>query len=214
MKQDSTTRRVREFPDRVPVPLPPTDHVMNHQRVEELVRELLVEMGEDPDRECLLKTPHRVAKSLDFLTSGYRKELKTIINEAVFQAESNSMIIARDIEVYSMCEHHMLPFFGRCHVGYIAKDKVLGLSKLARIVDLHARRLQIQERLTSDIARDIQEAVDAEGVGVVMECKHLCMMMRGVEKQNSLMSTSSVLGSFRDDLATRNEFLDLLRRQV
>jgi GTP cyclohydrolase I len=214
MKQDSTTRRVREFPDRVPVPLPPTDHVMNHQRVEELVRELLVEMGEDPDREGLLKTPHRVAKSLDFLTSGYRKELKTIINEAVFQAESNSMIIARDIEVYSMCEHHMLPFFGRCHVGYIAKDKVLGLSKLARIVDLHARRLQIQERLTSDIARDIQEAVDAEGVGVVMECKHLCMMMRGVEKQNSLMSTSSVLGSFRDDLATRNEFLDLLRRQV
>ena len=214
MKQDSTTRRVREFPDRVPVPLPPTDHVMNHQRVEELVRELLVEMGEDPDREGLLKTPLRVAKSLDFLTSGYRKELKTIINDAVFQAESNSMIIARDIEVYSMCEHHMLPFFGRCHVGYIAKDKVLGLSKLARIVDLHARRLQIQERLTSDIARDIQEAVDAEGVGVVMECKHLCMMMRGVEKQNSLMSTSSVLGSFRDDLATRNEFLDLLRRQV
>ncbi len=214
MKQDSTTRRVREFPDRVPVPLPPTDHVMNHQRVEELVRELLVEMGEDPDREGLLKTPHRVAKSLDFLTSGYRKELKTIINEAVFQAESNSMIIARDIEVYSMCEHHMLPFFGRCHVGYIAKDKVLGLSKLARIVDLHARRLQIQERLTSDIARDIQEAVDAEGVGVVMECKHLCMMMRGVEKQNSLMSTSSVLGSFRDDLATRNVFLHLLRRLV
>jgi GTP cyclohydrolase I len=214
MKHDSTTRLVRDFPDRIPVPLPPTDHEMNQERVTALVRELLVELGEDPDREGLLKTPLRVAKSLEFLTSGYRKELKTIINEAVFQAESNSMIIARDIEVYSMCEHHMLPFFGRCHVGYIAKDKVLGLSKLARIVDLHARRLQIQERLTSDIARDIQEAVDAEGVGVVMECKHLCMMMRGVEKQNSLMSTSSVLGSFRDDLATRNEFLDLLRRQV
>jgi len=214
MKHDSITRLVRDYPDRAPVHLPPTDHEMNHERVAELVRELLIELGEDPEREGILKTPMRVAKSLEFLTSGYRKELKTVINEAVFQAESNSMIIARDIEVYSMCEHHMLPFFGRCHVGYIAKDKVLGLSKLARIVDLHARRMQIQERLTSDIARDIQEAVDAEGVGVVMECKHLCMMMRGVEKQNSLMSTSSVLGSFRDDLATRNEFLDLLRRQV
>jgi GTP cyclohydrolase I len=187
---------------------------MNTERIAELVRELLIELGEDPDREGLLKTPQRVAKSMEFLTSGYRADLAQIINEAVFRSEANNMIIARDIEVYSMCEHHMLPFFGRCHVGYISREKVLGLSKLARIVDYHARRLQIQERLTSDIARDIKEAIDAKGVGVVMECKHLCMMMRGVEKQNSLMTTSSVLGSFRSDLATRTEFLDLIQRAL
>lgn len=214
MNPPITPQRVRDAHERAAVPRPVPDHIMNTERVAELIRELLVEIGEDPNREGLLKTPERVAKSMDFLTSGYRSDLDAVINGAVFQAESNSMIIARDIEVYSMCEHHMLPFFGRCHVGYIATDKVLGLSKLARIVDHHARRLQIQERLTSDIARDIQEAVGAEGVGVVMECKHLCMMMRGVEKQNSLMSTSSVLGSFRDDVATRTEFQDLLRRQV
>jgi GTP cyclohydrolase I len=137
-----------------------------------------------------------------------------VINEAVFASEANNMIIARDIEVYSLCEHHMLPFFGRCHIGYIARKKVLGVSKLARIVDCYARRLQIQERLTAEIARHIKQAVDAEGVGVVMECRHLCMMMRGVEKQNSTMTTSSVLGSFHNDAATRGEFLHLINRRL
>lgn len=185
---------------------------MNLQRVETLVRELLLEIGEDPDREGLIKTPERYAKAMEFLTKGYRQDPGEIINNAVFSSEANNMIILKDIEVYSMCEHHMLPFFGRCHVGYIAKDKVLGVSKIARIVDMYARRLQIQERLTIQIAEEIKKAVDAEGVGVVMECQHLCMMMRGVEKQNSLMTTSSVLGSFRKNLSTREEFLNLLNR--
>ena len=185
---------------------------MNEQRVTELIRELLTEIGEDPDREGLLKTPERVAKAWSFLTNGYHQDPKVIINNAVFESEANNMIIARDIEVYSMCEHHMLPFFGRCHIGYIATTKVLGLSKLARIVDHYARRLQIQERLTAEVAREIRDAVDAEGVGVVMECKHLCMMMRGVEKQHSFMTTSSVLGSFHDDPPTRVEFLNLIGR--
>lgn len=185
---------------------------MNQQRVEELIKELLKEIGEDPEREGLMKTPHRVAKAYQFLTSGYRMDMDTIINEAVFQAESNNMIILKDIEVYSLCEHHMLPFFGRCHIGYIPKKKVLGLSKLARIVDYYARRLQIQERLTAQIAEEIMKATGADGVGVVMECRHLCMMMRGVEKQNSIMSTSSVLGSFLQHAVTREEFLALLRR--
>lgn len=185
---------------------------MNLQRVETLVRELLLEIGEDPDREGLVKTPERYAKAMEFLTKGYRQDPEEIINNAVFSSEANNMIILKDIEVYSMCEHHMLPFFGRCHVGYIAKDKVLGVSKIARIVDMYARRLQIQERLTVQIAEEIKKAVDAEGVGVVMECQHLCMMMRGVEKQNSLMTTSSVLGSFRKNLSTREEFLNLLNR--
>jgi len=132
----------------------------------------------------------------------------------VFASEANNMIIARDIEVYSLCEHHMLPFFGRCHIGYIARDKVLGVSKLARLLDVYARRLQIQERLTHDIARAIMDAVDAEGVGVVMECRHMCMMMRGVEKQNSVMQTSTVLGSFHEDPATRAEFLNIIGRQI
>jgi len=187
---------------------------MNHERVAQLVRELIAELGEDPDREGLLKTPMRVAKALDFLTSGYRQNLDTIVNRAVFKAESNNMIISRDIEVYSMCEHHMLPFFGRCHVGYIAKNKVIGLSKIARVVDFYARRLQIQERLTAQIARAIMDNTKAEGVGVVMECRHLCSMMRGVEKQNSVMTTSSVLGSFHDDDITRSEFMSLINRNL
>lgn len=187
---------------------------MNTQRVSQLIRELLTELGEDPDREGLLKTPERVAKSMEFLTSGYGQDLDQLINGAVFESEANNMIIARDIEVYSMCEHHMLPFFGRCHIGYISKNQVLGLSKLARIVDRHARRLQIQERMTSDIAKDIEQAIGASGVGVVIECKHLCMMMRGVQKQNSLMTTSSVLGSFRRHQATRAEFQTLIGRSI
>ena len=187
---------------------------MNTQRVAELIEELLRELGEDPAREGLLKTPMRVAQAYQFLTSGYRQNLDEIINNAVFQAESNNMIISRDIEVYSLCEHHMLPFFGRCHVGYIAQKKVIGLSKIARIVDFYARRFQIQERLTAQIARAIMDNTQAEGVGVVMECRHLCSMMRGVEKQNSIMTTSSVLGSFHDDDITRNEFLSLINRII
>ncbi|MBM3240843.1 GTP cyclohydrolase I FolE [Candidatus Poribacteria bacterium] len=185
---------------------------MNEQRVAHLVREILLEIGEDPDREGLLKTPERVARALEFLTKGYRQNPQDEVNNAVFESAANNMIIVRDIEVYSLCEHHMLPFYGRAHIGYIAKDKVLGVSKLARITDCYARRLQIQERLTAQIAREIRDAVNAEGVGVVMECRHLCMMMRGIEKQNSVMTTSSVLGSFHDDPSTRTEFLQLIGR--
>ncbi len=184
---------------------------MNEKRVAELIRQLLVEIGEDPERDGLRRTPERVARSWAFLSGGYRLPVAQVINDAVFEAQANNMIIARDIEIYSLCEHHMLPFFGRCHVGYIAQDRVLGVSKLARIADVFARRLQIQERLTEQIARAVMEAVDAEGVGVVMECRHLCMMMRGVEKQNSVMTTSTVLGSFHDDPSTRAEFLRFIR---
>jgi GTP cyclohydrolase I len=187
---------------------------MNQEKIQSLIRELIVEIGEDPDRQGLLETPKRVARAWEFLASGYGTDPKTIVNGAVFDAESNNMIICRDIEVYSLCEHHMLPFYGRCHIGYIAEKKVLGLSKLARLVDCYARRLQIQERLTAQIAQEIMEVTEAEGVGVVVECRHLCMMMRGVEKQNSVMTTSSVLGSFLDDEATRTEFLNLISREV
>jgi len=185
---------------------------MNTEKVSRLIRELLIEIGEDPDREGLLDTPMRTARALEFLTGGYTSDPKKVINNAVFSSEANNMIIARDIEIYSLCEHHMLPFYGRCHIGYIAKTKVLGVSKLARIADVYARRLQIQERLTAQIAGEVMAAVDADGVGVVMECYHLCMMMRGVEKQNSLMTTSSVLGSFKTHQPTRLEFLNLINR--
>ncbi len=185
---------------------------MNIARVEELVRELLVEIGEDPEREGLLKTPLRVAKSFEFLTEGYRMSVSDVVNEAVFTAEGDNMIISRDIEIYSMCEHHMLPFYGRCHIGYIPKKKLIGVSKLSRIVDTFARRLQIQERLTCQIADAIMEQIDADGVGVVMECRHLCMMMRGVQKQNSVMTTSEVLGTFRKNSNTRAEFMNLINR--
>jgi GTP cyclohydrolase I len=183
---------------------------MNEERVANLVRELLIEIGEDPEREGLVRTPLRAARAWEFLTRGYHEDKEEIINQAIFKASCSNMIIVRGIEVYSLCEHHMLPFFGRAHIGYIPKDKVLGVSKLARLTDCYARRLQIQERLTSQIARAIMDAIDAEGVGVVMECRHLCMMMRGVEKQNSVMTTSSVLGSFHDSSATRAEFLNLI----
>lgn len=182
---------------------------MNEKRIAKLITQLLKELGEDPTRDGLIKTPDRVAKSLIHLTQGYRLSPKAVLNGAIFESESNNMIIARDIEVYSLCEHHMLPFFGRCHIGYISQNKVLGVSKLARIVDLYARRLQIQERMTAQVARHIMDVSGAEGVGVIFECKHLCMMMRGVEKQNSVMTTSSVLGSFHDDAPTRSEFMQL-----
>ncbi len=183
----------------------------NLERVAALVRALLAELGEDPDREGLLKTPDRVARALAYLTQGYRQTPAQVLNGAVFQSAANNMVIVRDIEVYSLCEHHLLPFYGRCHVGYIAAGKVVGLSKIARIVDCYARRLQIQERLTEEIAHAIQEITQAEGVGVVMSCSHLCMMMRGVEKQNALTVTSSVLGSFREDAGVRAEFMALVK---
>ncbi len=186
---------------------------MNKQRVAELIRELLIEIGEDPNREGLVRTPERVANTYEFLTSGCQNSVHDITSGAIFEQDTNNMIVLRDIEVYSLCEHHMLPFFGRCHIGYISKKKVLGVSKLARIVDCYARRLQIQERLTQQIARAVMDSLHAEGVGVVMECRHLCMMMRGVQKQNSLMNTSSVLGSFHDSVATRNEFLSLISKR-
>ena len=175
------------------------------------IREILVAIGEDPGREGLLKTPERVDRSLRFLTRGYRQKLEDVVNGALFDAESDDMVIVRDIEFFSMCEHHLLPFFGKCHVGYIPQGRIIGVSKIARIVDMFARRLQVQERLTAEIAHALQDILGAEGVGVVMDARHLCMQMRGVEKQNSVMTTSSMLGSFRRELATRNEFTRLIR---
>jgi GTP cyclohydrolase IA len=185
----------------------------NTEKIESLVRELLIALGEDPDREGLLKTPKRIADSLTYLTSGYRKDLKTVINSALFTQETSSMIIVKDIEIYSLCEHHMLPFFGKCHIGYIPNGKVFGVSKLARLADMYARRLQIQERLTEQISHAVQDSIHAVGVGVMIEARHLCMMMRGVEKQNSMMVSSSLLGSFRTNASTRHEFLSLLGRE-
>jgi GTP cyclohydrolase I len=182
-------------------------------RIETLVRQLLVELGEDPEREGLVKTPQRVAKALAFLTHGYRTDPDEVINQALFTQTTSGMVIVKDIELYSLCEHHMLPFFGRCHIAYIPNGKVFGVSKLARLVDVFARRLQLQERLTDQISEVVMQSVDAKGVGVMIEARHLCMMMRGVEKQNSTMLTSSVLGVFRDHLATREEFLSLVGRR-
>jgi GTP cyclohydrolase I len=178
-----------------------------------LVRQLLIELGEDVNREGLAKTPERVAKALAFLTHGYRADVRSVINQALFTQTTGGMVIVKDIELYSLCEHHMLPFFGRCHIGYIPDGTVFGVSKLARLVDVFARRLQLQERLTEQISEVVMEEVGAKGVGVLIEARHLCMMMRGVEKQNSTMVTSSVLGVFRDNLATREEFLNLVGRK-
>ena len=175
------------------------------------IRDIIVELGEDPEREGLVKTPERVERSLRFLTRGYHQNLEDVVNGALFEAESDDMVIVRNIEFFSMCEHHMLPFFGKCHVGYIPGKKIIGVSKIARIVDMYARRLQVQERLTKEISHALMDILDAEGVGVVMDAQHLCMQMRGVEKQNSVMITSSMLGSFRRELATRNEFTRLIR---
>ncbi len=185
----------------------------NHERIERLVRDLLVEIGEDPRREGLLDTPKRVAAALTYLTSGYRADVDELINQAIFKQETTSMVVVKDIEVYSLCEHHLLPFYGRCHIGYIPRGKVFGISKLARLVDMYARRLQIQERLTEQIAYAIKESINADGVGVMIEARHLCMMMRGVEKQNSSFVTSSVLGVFRTNPATREEFLSIIHRK-
>jgi GTP cyclohydrolase I len=182
-------------------------------RIEALVRQQLVELGEDPDREGLLRTPLRVAKALDFLTSGYATSLHEVVNNAVFDAEgADEMVLVKDIEFYSMCEHHMLPFFGRAAVAYLPKGKIIGLSKIARIVDLFARRLQVQERMTNQVADAIGEVLDPYGVAVVIEGKHFCMMMRGVQKQDSSMITSAMRGTFSSDARTRSEFLDLVKK--
>ncbi|HSJ72265.1 MAG TPA: GTP cyclohydrolase I FolE [Acidimicrobiia bacterium] len=179
-------------------------------RLEALIREQLVEIGEDPDREGLMRTPLRVAKAMDFLTSGYTTSLDEVVNDAIFDAEGASeMVVVRDVEFYSMCEHHMLPFFGKATVAYLPKGTIIGLSKVARIVDVYARRLQVQERLTNQVADAMIEILDPHGVGVVFEGKHLCMMMRGVQKQDSNMVTSAMRGTFRSDARTRSEFLDL-----
>ncbi|MGN0855086.1 MAG: GTP cyclohydrolase I FolE [Kiritimatiellia bacterium] len=182
----------------------------DQQKIAELVRRIIVELGEDPNREGLKKTPARVAKAMTYLTRGYRQQMKAVVNGAYFTSGTNHMVILRDIELYSLCEHHLLPFYGKCTIGYISQGRVLGVSKLARIVDMFARRLQIQERLTEEIANAIMAETGAEGVGVVIHAKHLCMMMRGVEKQNSEMTTSAVLGSFRSDEKVRQEFLSLI----
>jgi GTP cyclohydrolase IA len=178
--------------------------------IEEAMRGILSDLGEDPDRDGLNLTPHRVAKSLRFLTSGYTKDIDAVLNGAMFDVCYDQMVLVRDIEVFSMCEHHLLPFFGRCHVAYIPNQRVIGLSKIPRLVDVFARRLQVQERLTQQIARTIMEKINPQGVGVVIEAKHLCMIMRGVEKQNSVAVTSAMLGVFRDDRRTREEFLQLV----
>jgi GTP cyclohydrolase I len=178
--------------------------------VEEAYRNLLEAIGEDVDREGLRRTPVRAARALEFLTQGYRQNLSDIVNDAVFDSDASEIILVKDIELYSMCEHHLLPFIGRAHVAYIPNGKVIGLSKVARIVDVFARRLQIQENLTTQIAESLMKCLEPSGVAVVVEAKHLCMMMRGVEKQNSIMKTSCLLGAFKDDARTRSEFLSLL----
>ena len=176
----------------------------------ESYRNVIRTIGEDPNREGLLDTPARAANALEFLTSGYRQDLEIIVNGAVFESDNDEMVVVRDVELYSMCEHHMLPFTGRCHIGYLPDGKVLGLSKFARITDMFARRLQIQENLTRQIALAVQDVTGARGVGVVIEARHFCMMMRGVQKQNSTMATSVMLGDFREHQATRSEFLRLI----
>jgi len=180
-------------------------------RIADAYRELVQAIGEDVDREGLQRTPDRAARALEFLTQGYRQNLDEIINGAVFESSASEIILVKDIELYSLCEHHLLPFIGRAHVAYLPNGKVIGLSKVARIVDVFARRLQIQENLTTQIAESLMRCLEPSGVAVVVEAKHLCMMMRGVEKQNSVMKTSCLLGTFKDDARTRSEFLSLLK---
>ena len=181
------------------------------EMLEDAFRSILEAIGEDPERQGLRRTPSRAAIALDFLTQGYRQDLDEIINDAIFDSEASEIILVKDIELYSLCEHHLLPFIGRAHVAYIPNGKVIGLSKVARIVDVFARRLQIQENLTTKIAESLMSCLEPSGVAVVVEAKHLCMMMRGVEKQNSIMKTSCLLGVFKDDARTRSEFLSLLK---
>ena len=186
----------------------------DNARLEELVREMLVELGEDPEREGLLRTPHRVAQAYRFLLQGYKQDPEDVLNKALFTEDTDEMICIRDIELYSMCEHHLLPFVGKAHVAYIPNGKIVGFSKIPRLVDVCARRLQVQERLTNQIAQTIQKLLQPQGVGVVIEAAHMCMTMRGVQKQHSVAVTSAMLGVFREDRGTRNEFLDLLKHKT
>ncbi|MFQ5639945.1 MAG: GTP cyclohydrolase I FolE [bacterium] len=181
--------------------------------MQELVKGLLRKLGEDPEREGLLKTPLRVQKSLEFLTDGYKKDVCQIINDALFSEKYDEMVIVKDIEVYSLCEHHMLPFYGKCHVAYMPNGKVVGLSKIPRIVDAYSKRLQVQERLTNQIAEILMDCLTPRGVAVVIEARHLCMMMRGVQKQNTVVTTSALTGIFRENQSTRDEFMHLIKAQ-
>lgn len=180
--------------------------------LQELVREILVRLGEDPEREGLRRTPLRVEKALAYLTRGYKQDADSVLNGAVFTSDYDEMVIVKEIDFFSLCEHHLLPFFGKCHIAYLPDKRIVGLSKLPRLVDVFSRRLQVQEKLTTEIARAIEEKLKPKGVGVVMEATHLCVMMRGVEKQNAQMVTSSMRGRFRSDVKTREEFLTLIRR--
>jgi len=184
---------------------------MIHDNVKELTKKLLIEIGEDPDREGLLNTPLRVAKAWDFLSKGYRQDIDEIINKAIFEEEYDQMVVVKDIEFYSMCEHHLLPFFGVAHIAYIPNGKIIGLSKIPRILDMFARRLQVQERMTQEVAGMLQSKLNPRGVAVIIEAQHMCMQMRGVEKKKSYMSTSAMLGIFREDNKTRKEFLDIVK---
>ncbi|BBO55487.1 GTP cyclohydrolase I FolE [Cobetia sp. AM6] len=181
-----------------------TEEIANHYR------QIITALGEDPEREGLLDTPKRAAKAMQYLTHGYQQSLEEIVNGAVFTSDTDEMVLVKDIELYSMCEHHLLPFIGKCHIAYLPSGKVLGLSKFARIVDMYSRRMQIQENLTKQIAEAVQQVTGARGVAVVVEARHMCMMMRGVEKQNSSMKTSVMLGAFRENQPTRQEFLTLI----
>ncbi len=180
--------------------------------MQEYFRKIIEALGENPDREGLKDTPKRAAKAMEFLTQGYHQSIESIVNNALFESDNDEMVLVKNIELYSLCEHHLLPFIGKCHVAYLPKGKIIGLSKIARIVDMHARRLQVQENLTKQIAQTIFDVTNAKGVGVIIEAKHLCMMMRGVEKQNSIMTTSVMLGLMREDARTRSEFLSLTQR--
>lgn len=184
---------------------------MNKDRVKAAIEVLLAETGEDAERDGLVRTPERVAKSLEFLTSGYSQDIEEVLNGALFSVDYSEMVIVKDIDFYSLCEHHLLPFFGKCHIAYLPRDRVVGLSKIPRLVNVFSRRLQIQERLTNQIAQVIEDTLHPLGVGVVVEATHLCMLMRGVEKQNSFALTSAMLGAFRNDARTRSEFLELLK---
>jgi GTP cyclohydrolase I len=188
--------------------------VPDERSLEGLVREILARLGEDPDREGLSRTPVRVDRALKFLTSGYHTDISKVVNGALFSVKYDEMVIVKDIEFFSLCEHHMLPFYGKMHVAYLPKDRVIGLSKIPRIVDMFARRLQIQERLTQEVAKAIQETIEPQGVGVICEARHFCMMMRGVEKQHSGAVTSAMLGAFRTRKKTRDEFLSLVNHRV
>jgi GTP cyclohydrolase IA len=190
------------------------DILITENTMEKAVHTILHELGEDPERDGLMRTPHRVSEALKFLTSGYRQDVYEVLNNAIFEEKYNEMVIVRDIDVFSLCEHHLLPFYGRAHIAYIPNGKIVGLSKLPRVVDMYAKRLQVQERLTQQIAQTLYKVLQPDGVAVVIEARHMCMMMRGVEKQNSLATTSAMLGVFQQEQKTRTEFLNLIDRHI